>query len=98
MEMFNIIGSWFGYVGACVATPDATCRPLLAFVALGTAAGIALALLLIAYGNAQRREAAALESRRADSRNDEAQERVRRAIAERAAVKPVLTGRLTPAA
>lgn len=44
-----LIGKWFGFVGACMFVPDATCRPFLAFVALAAAACAALALVLMAY-------------------------------------------------
>lgn len=94
MELFHLIGTWFGYVGACVATPDATCRPLIAFVALGAAASAALTLVLLAYGNVQRRESADGEEQRANARSAEAQARVRRALGERAAVKPLVSRRL----
>lgn len=92
MELFDLIGTWFGYVGACVASPDATCRPLIAFIALGAAASAALTLVLLAFGNVQRRETAQIEQQRATARSLEAQQRVRRALAERAAVKPVVSG------
>lgn len=92
MELFHLIGTWFGYVGACVASPDATCRPFIAFIALGAAASAALTLVLLAFGNAQRRETAQTEQQRATERGLEAQERVRRAVAGRAAVKPVVPG------
>ena len=48
-SLFFMVGKWFGYVGACVFTPDATCRPFLAFFALGAAACAALILVLLAY-------------------------------------------------
>jgi len=98
MEIFGLIATWFGNVGACIATPDVTCRPLLAFVALGAAASAALTLVLLAYRNAQQRVGAEIEERLMLTRNVEAQERVQRALGERAAVKPVLPGRLRPAA
>lgn len=98
MEVFDFIGTWFGYVGACVVAPDATCRPLLAFVALGAAAGAALTLVLLAYRNAYARARAEIEERRALSRTAEVQERLQRSLADRAAIKPVLQGRLRAAA
>lgn len=97
MELFHLIGTWFGYVGACVATPDATCRPLIAFFALGAAASAALTLLLVAYANVQRREAAEVEEQRATARSAQTQARVRRSVADRAAAKPLVSGRLRPA-
>jgi hypothetical protein len=54
-----LIGKWFGFVGACMFVPDATCRPFLAFVALAAAACAALALVLMAYRAAARRPDAA---------------------------------------
>jgi len=98
MEIFGFFGTWFGYVGACVVAPDVTCRPLLAFVALGAAAGAALTLVLLAYRNAYARARAKLEERRALRRTAEVQERLQRSLADRAAVKPVLQGRLRAAA
>lgn len=95
MDIFSTIGTWFGYVGACVATPDATCRPLLAFVAMGAAAAIALALLLYGYGSAQRRETAATARRATGS---DAQPRSPLGAASKGAVEPTLAGRLTPVA
>jgi hypothetical protein len=56
-SIFFMIGRWFGYVGACMITPDATCRPFLAFVALTAAASVALTLLLLAYRAARQVEA-----------------------------------------
>jgi hypothetical protein len=55
-SFFLVIGKWFGYVGACMFVPDATCRPFLAFVALGAAACAALTLVLMAYRAARDRE------------------------------------------
>ena len=97
MELFHLIGTWFGYVGSCVASPDATCRPLMAFIALGAAAGAALTLVLLAYANVQRRESAENEDARTHARVSEARGRVRRSLAERAAVKPLVSGRLRAA-
>lgn len=80
------IGTWFGYVGTCLVAPDATCRPLLAFFALGAAASAALTLILMAYKSAQTRQAGAVEERRARLRTATAQERVRRAVAGRSMI------------
>ena len=98
MEISGSIGTWFGYVGACVAAPDATCRPLLAFVALGVAAVAALTLVLLAYRNTYARDQAENEERHAAQRTAEIQERLQRSLAEKAAVKPMLQGRLRAAA
>jgi hypothetical protein len=54
-----LIGKWFGFVGACMLAPDATCRPFLAFVALAAAACAALVLVLMAYRAAAHRPDAA---------------------------------------
>ena len=62
--MLNFIGTWFGYVGMCLVAPDATCRPFLAFLALGAAAAVALTLVLLAYKAAQERETAQVDERR----------------------------------
>lgn len=85
MELFAVIGTWFGYVGACLVAPDATCRPFLAFILLGAAASAALTLVILAYRSAQARESALTEERRARLRTAETRERVRRAVAARAA-------------
>ena len=98
MEIFGSIGTWFGYVGACVAAPDATCRPLLAFVALGVAALAALTLVLLAYRDTYARVRAESEERHAAQRSAEVQERLQHSLAERAAIKPMLQGRLRAAA
>lgn len=79
--LLTTVGTWFGYVGACVVAPDATCRPFLAFFALGAAASVALTLALLAYRSAQTRQASELEERRARLRTSATQERVRRAVA-----------------
>ena len=44
----SAIGTWFGFVGSCVAGSGTACRPFLAFVAITAAAGVALALLVAA--------------------------------------------------
>lgn len=83
MGFFNFIGTWFGYVGSCLVVPDATCRPFLAFILLGAAASAALTLVVMASRSAQTRETAQIEEGRSKRRASEAQERVRRAVAER---------------
>lgn len=99
MEFFSSMGAWFGFVGACVAGADVTCRPFLAFVALLAAAGTALALLLIAFRSAQVRESAARERQRTAISEQELKERMRRAVAQhRAAIKPAYHGRVRAAA
>jgi hypothetical protein len=52
--LFDLIGTWFGFVGTCIASPTGACVPFLAFFALGTAAAAALVLLLLAYRSARR--------------------------------------------
>lgn len=99
MEIFSLIGTWFGYVGACVASPDATCRPFLAFFALLAAAGTALTLMLLAYHREHRRHAAEIEETRSLARAQEVQDRLRRALAVKVTPpKPALRGRMAAAA
>jgi hypothetical protein len=50
--LFDFVGTWFGFVGSCVASPTGACVPFLAFFAIGVAAGAALFLVLLAYGAA----------------------------------------------
>ena len=98
MSIFHSIGTWFGYVGSCVATPDATCRPFLAFVALAVAATAALVLLVLAYNRKDSPATTAeVEDNRARLRTLELQDRVRRTLAEQP-VKPTLQGRYRIAA
>ncbi|HYC46928.1 MAG TPA: hypothetical protein VED01_15740 [Burkholderiales bacterium] len=78
--VINFIATWFGYTGSCVFSPDATCRPFLAFVALGAAATVALVLVVLAYRRAQEREVSETEERRARARTLQTQERIRRAV------------------
>jgi hypothetical protein len=53
---FDFIGTWFGFVLSCAASPTGACVPFLAFLALGIAAGASLVLLLLAYRSALSRE------------------------------------------
>ena len=46
MNIFDLAGTWFGYVGSCVASPLPACRPFLAFLALAIASAVSLALLV----------------------------------------------------
>lgn len=85
-SLLGFVGTWFGYVGSCLVAPDATCRPFLAFFALGAAASAALTLILMAYRSAQTRQASDIEERRTRLRATAAQERVRRAVAGRALI------------
>ena len=99
MSFFHSIGTWFGYVGSCVASPDATCRPFLAFLALGIAAAAALTLMVIAYRKDHVRTAAESEERRMRERTREMQEGVRRTLAgQPVAPKPTGQRRLQVAA
>ena len=66
--MLHFIGTWFGYVGMCLVAPDATCRPFLAFLALGAAAAAALTLVLLAYKSSRVHETGKIEARRAARR------------------------------
>ena len=84
--IFNFISTWFGYTGSCVFSPDATCQPFLAFIALLVAATVGLVLVVMAYRRAEERaamtveeqEATELEERRARSRA-QLRDRIRRA-------------------
>jgi hypothetical protein len=98
MGFFQAIGTWFGYVGSCVIAPDATCRPFLAFLALGVAATAALTLVIIAYRSRYARESAPVEERRTPLRTREMQERARGIRGQSVAPKPALQGRLGVAA
>ena len=98
MSIIHSIGTWFGYVGSCVATPDATCRPFLAFVALAVAATTALVLLVLAYNRKDSPVTTAeVEDRRTRLRTLELQDRVRRTLAGQQ-VRPTLQGRYRVAA
>ena len=59
--LFAAIGAWFGFVGSCVADGTPACRPFLAFVALTAAAGVALALLVLAYKALQKDQVPRIE-------------------------------------
>ena len=99
MSFLHSIGTWFGYVGSCVASPDATCRPFLAFVALGVAATAALTLMVIAYRKNHVESAAEIEERRTRERTRELQERARRTLAgQPVAPKSATQGRFPAAA
>jgi glutamine synthetase len=93
-----LIGRWFGYVGACMFAPDATCRPFLAFVALAAAACAALTLVLMAYRAAQQRDSATAEPQ--GSRMEPVMpQRVQRAASEpRITARPAVRTRLRVAA
>ena len=82
MEIFAAVGTWFGYVGACAISPDATCRPLLAFLALGAAAVAALSLILIAYRKSVAGERATVQAERLGDGAQLLTERARRALAQ----------------
>jgi len=85
-SFFSFIGTWFGYVGACVLSPDATCRPFLGFILMGAAASASLVLVIMAYRSAQAREAAEVAERSDRTRALESQDRVRRALAARSQI------------
>jgi hypothetical protein len=93
-SFFGVIATWFGYVGSCVASPDASCRPFLAFVVLGAASAAALALVLLAYQALKRDESHEMAEQRANARALAARERIRRtAVArETTAANPPRTG------
>ena len=81
-SLFTSAATWFGYVGACAVAPDATCRPFLAFLALGAAASAALTLVLIACRVAYRQWAAQANPARFRDRAADVPERSRRNLLE----------------
>lgn len=48
-SLFSTLGAWFGFVGSCVAGPNAVCRPFIGFVMLTAMAAVALYLVLKTY-------------------------------------------------
>ena len=90
-SFFSMIGTWFGYVGSCVAGSESTCLPFLAFLALALTSAGALAMVVHAYRALQpedeRREA---EARQARAREREMQERIRRKLAARVTPQQVV--------
>ena len=76
--IFNVIGTWFGYVATCVASPLPTCLPFVAFLALGSAAFVFLALVLTIYRSAQEKDLRAIREKRASVRAGEIPKRVSR--------------------
>jgi hypothetical protein len=97
MGFFTTIGTWFGYVGACVVSADATCRPLLAFLALGAAAAAALALVVIAYRKGAASEQAAFDTE-LSARGQLREDRMRLSLAAQAAAKAAPRRRIPLAA
>ena len=94
-----LVGKWFGYVGACVFVPDATCRPFLAFFALGAAACAALTLVVMAYRATQQRDMVTPEASSSLVQTTSKQERPRRPVPEqKPASQPALQPRLRAAA
>lgn len=87
--LFSTVSSWFGFVGACVVGPTATCIPLVAFVALVAASGAALVLVTRAYRALQGEQDGDVEERRARVRQLQLQQQVRRAVAARVAPRHV---------
>ena len=79
-SFFGVIATWFGYVGSCVASPDASCGPFLAFVVLTAASAAALALVLLAYQALKRDESQEMEEQRTKARALAVQERIRRTV------------------
>lgn len=94
-SFFSSVASWFGYVGSCALSPEATCRPFLAFLALGVSAAAALALLLIAYRRASDRP---VIIRPTAARERVAGPRPRRVVEPRLVRTPAVHGGLRPAA
>jgi membrane protein implicated in regulation of membrane protease activity len=91
-SIFSTIYTWFGFVGACVVGPNATCRPFLAFLALAIASGAALLLVTRAYRALQGHDEASDEfgaERHERVRHLRAQQQVRRAVTARVAPRQV---------
>ena len=82
-SFFGVIATWFGYVGSCVSSPDASCGPFLAFVVLAAASAAALVLVLLAYQALKRDESQEMEEQRAKARALAVQERIRRTVVAR---------------
>jgi len=98
-SLFTYTGTWFGYVSACAVAPDATCRPFLAFIALGAAASVALTLVLLAYRSAYGRTATRVHEPIGLSRRTHTVEHARRTGPEpQLAPQPALRDRLRVAA
>ena len=101
-EIFQFIATWFGYVGSCVFSPDATCGPFVAFLALGAAATCGLVLIVMAYHRAEERvtaeQTADVEELRERARALQVRERIRRAVVPNALrTNPPLRSDLRPA-
>ena len=100
--IFKFIATWFGYVGSCVFSPDATCGPFVAFFALGAAATVGLVLVVMAYRRAQvgetAEETAEVEEQRERAHVLQVRERIRRAVVPNALrTNPPLRSDLRPA-
>jgi hypothetical protein len=90
-SFFSTVGTWFGFVGSCVAGPDAVCRPFIGFVMLATTAAIALYLVVKAYRAARSRVRNSDElPRRTEQRR--LQERVRLSVTDKVAPRPASHG------
>jgi hypothetical protein len=81
MELFGTIGTWFGFVGACVVGPNAACIPFLAFFVLAVAAGAAMWLIARAYRNLNGGDEASAEERRERLRKLREEQRMQREVA-----------------
>jgi membrane protein implicated in regulation of membrane protease activity len=91
-SFFTTVFTWFGFVGACVAGPNATCRPLLAFLAIAVASGAALVLVTRAFRALQRPDEASergAEKSRERVRQMRTQQQVRSAVAAHVAPRQV---------
>jgi len=81
--IFKFIATWFSYTGSCVFSPDATCQPFLAFVALLVAATVGLVLVVMAYRRAEERVTTTLEEEEGVSELEERRARQHAQIRER---------------
>jgi membrane protein implicated in regulation of membrane protease activity len=86
---FGAILKWFGFVGACVVGPNATCVPFLAFLALAAAAGAALWLVMRAYRRLQGDDEQRVQERAERLRQLRTQQRIQRSIAAHVAPRQV---------
>ena len=87
---FGGIAKWFGFVGACVAGPNATCVPFIAFFALAIAAAAALWLIARAYRNLRGEDEADAAQRLERQRHLRNRRRIQQAVAEHVAPRHVV--------
>lgn len=91
-SLFSVTGTWFGFVGSCVAGTGLACRPFLAFVALTAAAGVALALLILAYRALQKEQTREYQEPRPSARSLQLREPVWHASEKKSTAQRVPAG------